>query len=731
MQMMKATARDAASVQTDGALTEFTQAFFSCFGANVHVQSLRSSRGKRRSSVARLLQIELSPELREHFGAASLRLAFCASHLAEAGEGVELVAPGSRVFDRMMAYLEQKSAVAVQRAPVRHADGQALMSSVRPTNASITRLRLQERMRLLFAFTWRITYRADDKRQEIYTTWMDEEGRLLSQKDDEAKAASGRQNGVIDLDQLLREAEAAPTEDDAAGEAAPIRLPALTQLVRLAERARTYAVYHADVRCVEYEAEILPRLYKALNRLLTYYQQQIDEASPARDPEGERRRALEADLQRKIAEELENHRLYVDVELIAYRVVEIPVAVAEITVSNGAHEKTVMVEQDRYSGALRRPLCQACGAETATLTLDHHGHLTCEGCLSICAGCNELFCASCGLAPCPVCGDQNCEHCGRMCWACGERACRHHLSACPFCGDEVCHACQAECAECGVRQCKSHLRADCVADAQGQQRLICPRCAVRCPGCQQFTTQMGVCTASGQRFCQNCLATCAGCGRVVGPGYYQLDPVDRRPYCYECLHECQSCRAWTHEVVTCDACSRSGCRECVGRCVVCNRNVCAEHSLRMAECGHRVCMRDLEQCHVCQSLVCPRCDPTCAICSAPHCPAHVAGCVQCGQEYCSACVNSAGVCATCAAAEVEGRPVAHHALAWPPAPEVNELIHYYRWRVVSNRRYDIYIGDGAMKALAVVVVERRPEGARVVRWRRFSALERLRNLLGI
>lgn len=89
------------------------------------------------------------------------------------------------------------------------------------------------------------------------------------------------------------------------------------------------------------------------------------------------------------------------------------------------------------------------------------------------------------------------------------------------------------------------------------------------------------------------------------------------------------------------------------------------------------------------------------------------------------------MCATCAAAEVEGRPVERHALAWPPAPEVNELTHSYRWRVVSNRRYDIYIGDGAMKALAVVVVERCSAGNRVVHIHRFSALERLRNLLGI
>ncbi|MCS6827403.1 MAG: hypothetical protein NZ553_12380 [Caldilinea sp.] len=728
---MTAATLDAASVQSDGALMEFTEAFFSYFGASVQALPLRSPRGKRRNSVAQLLQIELSSELREHFGAASLRLAFRASHLAEAGEGVELVAPGSRVFDRMMAYLEQKSAVAVQRAPVRHADSQALMSAVRPTNAAITRLRLQERMRLLFAFTWRITYRADDKRQEIYTTWMDEEGRLLSQRDDEAKAASGRQNGTIDLDRLLREAEAAPTEGDTAGETTPIRLPALTQLVRLAERARTYAVYHADMRCVEYEAEILPRLYKVLNRLLTYYQQQIDEAFPARDPEGERRRALEADLQRKIAEELENHRLYVDVELIAYRVIELPVAASEITISNGVHEKTVVIELDRYSGALRRPLCYACGAETTTLTLDHHGHLTCEGCLSICAGCNDLFCASCGLAPCPVCGGHNCEHCGRMCWACGKRACRNHLGVCPLCGDEVCHACQAECAECEVQQCKSHLRADCVADAQGQQRLICPRCSVRCPGCQQFTAQIGVCTASGQRFCLNCLATCARCGRVVGPGYYQVEPGDRRPYCHECLQECPSCHVLTYEVATCDVCGRSGCRDCVGRCVVCSRRVCAEHSIQMPGCGHRICVRDLEQCVVCRGLVCPRCDPTCAICGALHCRAHVAGCVQCGQEYCSACVNDVGVCATCAGADIEGRPLERHSLAWPPTPEANDLIHHYRWRMVSNRRYEIYIGEGAMKALAIVVVERCAEGARVVRIQRFSALERLRNLLGI
>lgn len=729
MLAMKRLMRDAALPQADSALIEFTQAFFTCFGATVHAQPLQTLRSKRRQALPQLLHVELSPELGAHFGADVLRLVFHASHLAEAGEGAELVTPGSRIFDRMMAYLEQKSAVAVQRAPVRCSDSQVLMSAVRPTNASVMRLRLQERMRLVFAFTWRITYRADDKRQEIYTTWMDEEGRFLSQGEKEqATATVPRQNGAIDFEQLVSEAEPVPAER---GEVAAPKLPALAQLVRLAERARTYAMYHADVRCIEHEAEILPRLYKVLNRLLTYYQQQIEEVQPARDPDGERRRALEADLQRKIAEEIENHRLYVDIELIAYRVVEIPLAIAEISLSNGMHEQSVTIEQDRYSGILRRPLCHACGEETATLTLDRHGHVACEQCLLICAGCNELFYTRCGVTPCPVCGAQNCEQCGRTCWACGERACHAHLSTCPVCGDEICHACQARCAECGMLQCKSHLRADCVAEAQGEQRLICLRCAVRCRGCQQFTAQMGVCSASGQRFCRNCLATCAGCGRVVGPGYYQIDPAKRQPYCHECLQECPICHALTHEVATCHVCGRSGCRTCVGSCVVCNRSVCLEHGLHMLECGHLVCVRELEQCLICHELVCPRCASPCAICGAFYCGDHTEWCVQCGQEYCSACVDPMSLCATCVTVDAESRPVKRHALAWPDTPELSELIPHYRWRLVSNRRYDIYVGEGSLGATAVVVMERRAEGRRLVRMQRFSALDRLRNLLGI
>ena len=38
---------------------------------------------------------------------------------------------------------------------------------------------MQEQTRSLYLFNWRITYRADDKREELYTVALDEQGQRL------------------------------------------------------------------------------------------------------------------------------------------------------------------------------------------------------------------------------------------------------------------------------------------------------------------------------------------------------------------------------------------------------------------------------------------------------------------------------------------------------------------------------------------------------------------------
>src|SRR5690606_21083993 len=151
--------------------------------------------------------------------------------------------------------------------------------------------------------------------------------------------------------------------------------------------ARKYAIYHADLRCVNHETEILPRLYKTLNRLTTYYQQQIEEVYEAHDPTGEKRRVLETDLERKIAEEVENHRLRVHVQLFSYAVLQVPVAVAHLTLSDGKREATVQVLHNHYDGTLQRPRCAVCQTETAQVILDRNGHIICDRCLQQCGSC--------------------------------------------------------------------------------------------------------------------------------------------------------------------------------------------------------------------------------------------------------------------------------------------------------------------------------------------------------
>jgi len=697
----------------DTTLQQFASDFFRLFGAHIE-----SGDGNPVAS----FDVCLTPELATHFGRERLSLCF---HGVEPQAGQELVAHGSRAFDRMLAFLDRRSAFAVQRLPRRVVTGEALMGALQPLNASIQDLRVQEQTQFLFAFTWRITYRADDKRQELYTIVIDQDGTRLPQVG-EPKAPAN----ALDLNQLLADAEPVVLERNEEGHLLPPKLLALAQLATLAERARKYVIYHADLNCVNYEAEILPRLHKSLNRLTTYYQQQIEEVYDAHDPDGEKRRVLETDLNRKIAEEVENHRLRVQVELLSYLALETPTAVLEMTLSDGKSQAGVRVVQNRYNGVLRRPACYACGADVTAAALDRNGHIICAACIEQCATCQEIVCVRCGLATCPVCGKGNCDVCGHQCWACGERACAAHISRCPVCGDEVCHACQSACAHCGVLQCRGHLVADCVVPSDGVTQLVCAACAVRCPGCHQHTAQTGICAASGQRFCRNCLVTCTTCGRSMGPGFYTISPGDGQPYCHACQHDCPACGRATPAGVVCATCGAEGCPVCMPRCSYCGVAVCSAHSRVMKGCGHVVCAVHIQTCAIGHEVVCPTCNPPCAICERAHCAEHTQTCAQCGQEYCSECVRISGLCDTCATVIKHGESVEIGVLPWANHPAVAKLLPYYRWVRESNTRYTVYYGQGSMLTAAVIVVRRTAEGDQVIHTRRVGAVERLRGMLG-
>ena len=130
--------------------------------------------------------------------------------------------------------------------------------------------------------------------------------------------------------------------------------------------------------------------------------------------DGEKRVALQQDMERKIAEEVENHRLRVGVRLFSYAVFQAPVAVAEMTLSDGVREAQVQVTRDRYSGAIGRPHCHACGRGSrrgcAGSKRPHHVRRLYS---SNAPPATRSCAAACGVEPCPVCGMQNCATAAR------------------------------------------------------------------------------------------------------------------------------------------------------------------------------------------------------------------------------------------------------------------------------------------------------------------------------
>jgi hypothetical protein len=158
--------------------------------------------------------------------------------------------------------------------------------------------------------------------------------------------------------------------------------------------------------------------------------------------------------------------------------------------------------------------------------------------------------------------------------------------------------------------------------------------------------------------------------------------------------------------------------------------MCHTHLHLQAECGHHLCDADLVSCHLDEQPVCPVCSEACAICGRYHCEEHGVVCRRCGQVYCRACVHWSGLCAACGTLDQEATPVKVDHEVWATDARVREIVPHYRWRRVSNERYQIFVGDSSFFSRTVIVVRRTPAGGHVVAVRRLGADDRLRDLFG-
>src|SRR4051812_39057277 len=96
-------------------LRQFTIDYFTFFNAPV------TTLDKRKQGP---LGVTLPPDLAEHFGKPELKLGF---HQVTAGGELELVAHGSRLFDRMLLLLDRRGALTMQMLPNRFPSSAELM----------------------------------------------------------------------------------------------------------------------------------------------------------------------------------------------------------------------------------------------------------------------------------------------------------------------------------------------------------------------------------------------------------------------------------------------------------------------------------------------------------------------------------------------------------------------------------------------------------------------------
>ncbi|MEW5956907.1 MAG: hypothetical protein AB1801_04230 [Chloroflexota bacterium] len=398
----------------------FAETFFKTFGAAVQRQ-------------AGELVVDLPPDLAAAFGKPRLYLVFPSpqGEPQDLSPAEDLLVYGSRIFDRMLALLEQRGEAAQLGWPSRLTLDPDHPPLPLPLHNCLVRERQVEiRTGLFFVFNFRVAYVSDEKQEEFLTIVLD---------------AAGRPRPDL-LDMLARLEPAQPVEH-------PLELdPAAWR--QLLAQAGDAARRQVEQPAAELEQAIRPRLDKALLRLTTFYRRLLDEVDSGDAAKDEAIRAeLQQDLSRKIAGELERHRLQVTLRPLNYAVAHVPLARYRFTLATRHTQQPLELIQNLFTRQVESPACHHCRQPVDHLALCERGHPVHAHCLDTCGQCRRDICLTCGLEACAGCGQPVCNDCTATCAYCERRLCAEHVSQCAICGAAHCTDHAATCRWCGQTYC--------------------------------------------------------------------------------------------------------------------------------------------------------------------------------------------------------------------------------------------------------------------------------------
>jgi hypothetical protein len=411
------------------------------------------------------LSIELSEELRKAFKQDELHLVFDARDVDEESE---LVTHGSYALNTIYHFLQDRGGKIVSKLEEKYKPVR-LEEQIKIYNGSIKSIKQKKEKVVDILFNFKVSYLSDEKLEDIFTLGVDTHGTVFDA-------------GLYYNDRVMQDVQPLPQKGSIDVTRKDLEVQFRECLKAASERAQSYGK--------SLQNDILKRLHRNISRVKGYYTAQIQELHRNQPSYEEKRLHLERELDHKLKEEINNHKLRIVLKLLSYHIIERPEVKLNVKLSSDSATGDVMMEMvfDPYSGEIDLGICPVCRSVVERIVISHDGRIGCTHCTFVCATCKKTSSDLPHAAACVVCSEPLCVNCQTECVSCGQPVCDKHHHVCSVGNEIVCTTCLKSCGVCNKGLCSDHTF---------------------------------LCHASHETLCFEHRVICKGCRRIYSPNYVQ------------------------------------------------------------------------------------------------------------------------------------------------------------------------------------------------------------------
>jgi hypothetical protein len=425
------------------------------------------------------LSVQLSDELRQYFKQDELELVFDPNDVDEKSE---LVTHGSFVLNTVYNFLQDRGGKIVSRLEEKHKPTRDdLLKKIRVVNGSVHSLKSKKEWVVDILFNFKVTYLSDEKLEDIFTLGVD------------------THSAVFDA--------GAYYTDSVIGNVQPLHQKGGIELSRKElEIQFRECLKAASERAQEYgkglQNEILKRLHRNISRIKGFYTAQIQELHRNQPSYEEKRLHLDRELQHKLNEEIDNHKLRIVLKLLSYHIIERPEVLISAKLCPDSSKAEIMMNMvyDAYAGVLDFGTCPVCHSIMEKIVMSDDGKIGCSHCSFVCSTCHKHSSDVQHAAACVVCNDPLCANCQTECATCHQPVCDKHQHTCTVGDEMVCAQCVKSCGQCKRELCNDHT-----FHCHATQEALCFEHRVICSGCRKIFSPLYVQQLKkNERFCPDC-----------------------------------------------------------------------------------------------------------------------------------------------------------------------------------------------------------------------------------